>query len=273
MRPWIKKKKKEVGRSAPIHPPPMSMWRRSCDLSFRRFTAFFFLFFLILGSECSRPEDPIKCRSPHDNSDCTIANSYGTFPDRSTCRARHVVYPTTQAEAISAVAAATRALRKMKVATRFYHSIPKLACPDGQDGLLISTKYLNRTLKVDAEAMTITVEGGVTLRQLIEEAATAGLALPHTPYWWGLTIGGMVSTGAHGSSLWGKGSAVHDYVVEIQMVTPGGPQDGYAKLRRLLDGDQHLNAAKVSLGVLGIITQVYVYPCLTSWSFSDFHHY
>ncbi|XP_038882597.1 LOW QUALITY PROTEIN: probable L-gulonolactone oxidase 6 [Benincasa hispida] len=220
--------------------------------------ALVFLLVVIL-SDCSPPEDPIKCGSvsPNKHANCTITNAYAAFPDRTICRAAEVIYPTTEAEVMLAVAAATRGMRKMKVGTRFSHSIPKLSCPEGEDGVVISTKYLNRTLMVDVEGMSISVEGGATVRQIIEEVAAAGLALPHTPYWWGLTIGGLLSTGAHGSSLWGKGSAVHDYVVAIQMVTPGGPQDGYAKLRTLLPADQyHLNAAKVSLGVLGVITQV-----------------
>ena len=87
-----------------------------------------------------------------------------------------MAFPSTEQELISIVSKASRNNRKMKVATRYSHSIPKLVCLDGQDGLLISTKYLNRTLKVDVEAMTITVESGVTLRQLINEAAKAGLA-------------------------------------------------------------------------------------------------
>lgn len=219
---------------------------------------------LQIVSHCSPPEDPIKCESvsPNKHANCTITNSYATFPDRTICRAAEVVYPTTEAEVMLAVAAATRGMRKMKVGTRFSHSIPKLACPEGEDGVVISTKYLNRTVKVDVEGMSISVEGGATLRQIIDDAAAAGLALPHTPYWWGLTIGGLLSTGAHGSSLWGKGSAVHDYVSAIQIVTPGGPQDGYAKLRTLLHPphQHHLNAAKVSLGVLGIITQVNLFP-------------
>ena len=144
----------------------------------------------------------------------------------------------------------------MKVATRFSHSIPKLVCIDGEDGLLISTRYLNRTLFIDRSAMTISVESGATLRQVINDAAKAGLALPYTPYWWGLTIGGLLSSGAHGSSLWGKGSSVHEYVEQLRIVTPAGPEKGYAGVRTLDTSHEDLNAAKVSIGVLGVISQV-----------------
>ncbi|XP_061372878.1 probable L-gulonolactone oxidase 6 [Gastrolobium bilobum] len=212
------------------------------------------IFLFIYRVISTPPEDPINCSSKNTN--CTITNTYGVFPDRSICQAGEVMYPTTEEELISMVASASKNNTKMKAATRFSHSIPKLVCPDGQNGLLISTKNLNQILKTDAAAMTMTVESGVTLRQFISEAAKAGFALPYTPYWWGITIGGLMATGAHGSTLWGKGSAVHEYVVELRIVSPAGPEDGYAKVRDLNESDEDLNAARVSLGVLGVISQV-----------------
>ncbi|KAI9090379.1 hypothetical protein K1719_028714 [Acacia pycnantha] len=166
------------------------------------------------------PEDPIKCSSPK-NTSCTITNSYGVFPDRTTCSASQILYPTSEDELVSAIAFAAKNRMKMKVATRYSHSIPKLVCPDGENnGLLISTKYLNQIVKVDVKERKMVVESGVTLRQLIDESAKVGLALPYGPYWWGLTIGGLMGTGAHGSSMWGRGSSVHDHVVEVRVVVP-----------------------------------------------------
>ncbi|KAJ1414756.1 L-gulonolactone oxidase, plant [Sesbania bispinosa] len=212
--------------------------------------------FLFLYVALPIPEDPIKCSSSKNNTSCTITNSYGIFPDRTICEAAQVLYPATEEEVVKVVASGTQNKRKMKVATRFSHSIPKWVCLDGQNGWLISTKYLNHVLKIDEEAMTMTVESGVTLKQIINEAAKAGLALPYTPYWWGLTIGGLMGTGAHGSSLWGKGSSVHEHVVELRIVRPAGPEDGYAMVQSLSEEDQDLNAAKVSLGLLGVISQI-----------------
>ncbi|CAL9066402.1 L-gulonolactone oxidase 2-like [Musa acuminata AAA Group] len=213
---------------------------------------------LLLLVQGSPPGPVVQCRS--GNTNCTVTNGYGAFPDRSTCRVAAVAYPSTEEELRLVVSDATEKQQHMKVVTMYSHSIPKLSCPGGPSGqgLVISTQRLDRSVSVDMATSRMTFEAGITLRALLDAAAARGLALSHSPYWQGMTLGGLLSTGSHGSSAFGKGSAVHEYVVGMRLVIPSPvPVNGYyAKIVNLGEDDPDLLAAKVSLGVLGVISQV-----------------
>lgn len=167
-----------------------------------------------------------------------------------------MVYPSTEQEILSAVAAAVRGNQKIKVSTRYGHSITKIACPGTSSGVILSSKNYTSIVNIDTESGTVTAQGGIQLRTLVDQISTRGLALPVAPYWDGVTLAGLLSTGAHGSSLFGKGGAVHEYVIGMRVVTPASPAEGYATVRVLGSQDPDLNAAKVSLGVLGVISTV-----------------
>ena len=159
---------------------------------------------------------------------------------------------------VAAVARASAAGARVKVVSGFAHTIPKLACPGGGGNastLLISTARL-AGVEVDAAARTVTADAGAPLRAVIDAVEARGLSLAAAPYWEGVSVGGLVSTGSHGSSWWGRGGAVHDHVVGLRLVAPAAEADGWATVLPLRRGDELFPAALVSLGLLGVVTKV-----------------
>ncbi|WCJ29447.1 D-arabinono-1 4-lactone oxidase family protein [Euphorbia peplus] len=189
---------------------------------------------------------------------CSLHNSYGVWNDRKACEFGDVAYPQSEQEVVSAVAFAHQHNLTLQVVSRYSHSIPKLACPPPHSkSLLLSTQNLNSAIEIDKATLSVTVDAGVGLRQLIDRVEEAGLSLVAAPYWEGVSIAGLISTGAHGSSWWGKGGgAVHDHVIGINLVVPAPQSQGFAKVITIGPNDALLNAAKLSLGKLGVISKV-----------------
>jgi len=211
----------------------------------------------MMGSVDGIPLPAVQCDPSTGR--CTIKNAFRTWPDRVDCQAAAVVYPKTEQEILDVVATAAKNNQKIKVGTKSCHSTCKLVCPGGNDGIFLSTLNYSAIIAINETAMTATAQSGIGLTTFLDTVAAKNLALPIAPYWDGLTLGGLLGTGGHGSTLFGRGSAVHDYVKSMKLVIPATAAEGYSKTITLTedcDDSADLNAAKLSLGVLGVVSEV-----------------
>lgn len=125
------------------------------------------------------------------------------------------------------------------------HSWSEIAVPEDV-GLDLSR--MRRVLHIDAAARTVRVQAGIQLFELTAALDRVGLALPILGSISAQTIAGAISTGTHGSSLVHGNLA--SLVEALTIVTPHG------ETLELASGDPLLEAARVSIGALGVITEV-----------------
>ena len=121
------------------------------------------------------------------------------------------------------------------------------------DGICIVLDQYNKLVKVDGPL--VTVQAGMTIRELNEILAARNLALPTLGTITHQTVSGAISTATHGGSIY-HGS-LSDCVESVRIATPDG---------RIVDVDrsQELFAAViVSLGLLGVISTV-TFRCVPS---------
>ena len=126
--------------------------------------------------------------------------------------------------------------------------------PEG--GMVLDVSALNHILEFDEDNMTVTVEPGVVLKDLIAYVEARGCMYPPDPAEKLGTIGGNVATNAGGMRAV-KYGVTRDYVLALELVTPQGEiLELGAKVRKNAAGLNLKETVVGSEGTLGVITRI-----------------
>jgi L-gulonolactone oxidase len=117
------------------------------------------------------------------------------------------------------------------------------------DKTLVQLDHLNKGLIADVLNRRYTVQAGIRLKELIHNLALDGLGMKNLGSITEQSIAGAISTGTHGTGL--RLGNISSSIVGMNLVT------GTGDLLKIKESDTDLlDAARVSIGALGIITQV-----------------
>src|SRR5262245_5058891 len=117
------------------------------------------------------------------------------------------------------------------------------------DDSLMGLDQLKRGLIADVLNRRYTVQAGIRLKELIQNLALDGLALKNMGSITEQSIAGAISTGTHGTGI--SFGNIPTSIVGMKLVT------GTGDVLTITEADTDLlDAARVSVGALGIITQV-----------------
>ncbi len=111
---------------------------------------------------------------------------------------------------------------------------------------LIDLNQYNKILNYEDHKRQITVQAGIKLKDLLEAIEKKSWCIPCLPDINTVTLGGALATGTHGTS----GKILADYVTACRLVTADG------QITVVQEGSELLDALRVSIGVLGIISVV-----------------
>jgi nucleoside-diphosphate-sugar epimerase len=163
---------------------------------------------------------------------------YGPLPFRPLA----LVHPATERELVQV----TEVARQHDVKVRTIGSLHSTCAIPYTDGICVVLDRYRALLQADGPL--VTVQAGMTIRELNQQLAERGLALPTNGSITAQTVSGAISTATHGGSTFH--ASLSDAVEALRIVRADG---SVADVDRSRDA---FPAAAVSLGLLGIISTV-----------------
>lgn len=118
-------------------------------------------------------------------------------------------------------------------------------------GIVISLKKMARIISVNHEQLTVTVEGGVSLRELCAQLKMSGLRPPVILEWGNFHIGAISGTHANDTSM-NQSAQFSSFVLGVKLVTPTGDILEISESHNA----EYLPAARSHFGMLGVVCEV-----------------
>jgi FAD-linked oxidoreductase len=174
--------------------------------------------------------------------DATVRN----WAKNQACVPVAVKRPSTTDEVVAIVADAGRSGHRVK-AIGAGHSFTAAAMTNG---VLLSLDAMNAVERVDAASGRVTVQAGIRLRDLCDELASVGLAMPNLGDINTQSIAGAINTATHGTGV--DLGNLATTIVAMELVTGNGDVAWCDDTTR----PDLLRVARVGVGALGIVTKV-----------------
>jgi hypothetical protein len=204
--------------------------------------------------------------------DCRKRKSWSNYVGTQTAEPLALCAPGSSG-AVASVVTETGVRRLSVKAVGSGHAWSDVALTDGvmvlPDNLRSVLPLERETLKPSAPPLLFRVQSGITIRQLNEALAAAGLGLINMGGYDGQTIAGATSTATHGSGI--EFPPLCDIIESVEIIPSDGhlyriePSSGitdpaaFAKRHpdiRLLQDDKTFYSVIVGIGCMGVITSV-----------------
>jgi FAD/FMN-containing dehydrogenase len=176
---------------------------------------------------------------------CTSNFTFRNWGQSITCKPEKYCQPDTENDVVQIVQQAIVQNKRVRIVGAGHSWAPLVLTRD----YLINLDKLTRYLQVVLPGGKVKVEAGFRLKNLIGRLREDNLGLKNIGSITEQSIAGAISTGTHGTGL--TFGSIGTQIISVQLVS------GTGDLVTITDADpDHLNAVRLNLGALGIITQM-----------------